>query len=155
LEKETFDIYALILEVLAKYELIFKEEQIQVNTNRVDDLMVNADRSRIEQILVNFLNNAIDHVDERKQIQIRVEPSNDKVRIAVANTGAPIPDESLSKLFISFYKVDKARSRAYGGTGLGLSIVRAIMERHLNSYGVENNPNGVEFWFQLDKAESN
>jgi len=103
---------------------------------------------------VNFLNNAIDHVNELKQIQIGVEPIKDKVRIAVTNTGAPIPEESLSKIFASFYKVDKARTRAYGGTGLGLSIVRAIMELHHNSYGVVNTTDGVEFWFQLDKGES-
>jgi len=155
LERGVFDISTLVQEVLTKYDLILKEEQILLIADRVDHLLVNADRSRAEQILVNFLNNAIDHVDGRKQIEIRVEPIVEKVRISIANTGAPIPDESLSKIFASFYKVDQARTRAYGGTGLGLSIVRAIMEQHQNSYGVENTADGVEFWFQLDKVESN
>lgn len=155
LEREVFDISSLIQEVLAKYDLIFKEEQIVLTADRAENLLVDADRSRIEQILINFLNNAIDHVDYRKQIQIRVEPIEDeKVRISVANTGAPIPEESLSKIFVSFYKVDQARTRAYGGTGLGLSIVRAIMELHQNRYGAENTVDGVEFWFELDKAKS-
>lgn len=52
----------------------------------------------------------------------------------------------------SFYKVDKARTRAYGGYGLGLSIVKAIQELHNNAYGVENIDGGVNFWFEIDKA---
>jgi len=155
LERSVFDISSLVQEVIAKFDLIFKEEQILLKTDRVEHILVDADRSRIEQILINFLNNAIDHVNERKQIEIRVEPVDEKVRISVANTGAPIPDESLSKIFVSFYKVDKARTRAYGGTGLGLSIVRAIMELHQNGYGAQNTPDGVEFWVELDKMESN
>lgn len=72
--------------------------------------------------------------------------------MTVFNSGQPIPEESLEKIWISFYKVDKARTRAYGGTGLGLSIVRAIQEAHQNGYGVRNAPGGVEFWFELDLA---
>lgn len=152
LEKESFDIYSLVQEVLVKYNLIFKEERIQLQLDRVENIKVDADRSRIEQIMVNLLNNAIDHVNNLKQIRIRIEPGDEKVRTSIYNTGAPIPDEELDKIFTSFYKVDKARTRAYGGTGLGLSIVRAIMELHQNKYGVLNTEDGVEFWFQLDKA---
>ncbi len=154
LEKEVFDISSLIQEVLAKFDLIFREEQITIKTDLSGDVLVEADPSRIEQILVNFINNAIDHVDERKEIQIQVTPADEKIRVAVSNTGDSIPEEALSKLFTSFYKVDKARTRAYGGTGLGLSIVRAIMEQHHNNYGVKNTEDGVEFWFVLDRGKS-
>jgi Signal transduction histidine kinase len=150
LERESFDISALIHEVLAKYDLIFREEKIAVKTDLAENIMVDADRSRIEQILVNYINNAIGHVDENKQIKIQVKQTDNKMRISVANTGDAIPEESLGKLFTSFYKVDQARTRAYGGTGLGLSIVRAIMELHHNNYGVSNLDDGVEFWFELD-----
>ena len=75
-----------------------------------------------------------------------------KVRVRVTNTGEPIPEESLSKVWEKFYKVDKARTREYGGSGIGLSIVKAIMEAHGQAFGVVNTKDGVCFWFELDRA---
>ncbi len=68
----------------------------------------------------------------------------------VYNTGKPIPEEDIERIWDKFYKVDKARTREYGGNGIGLSIVKAIMESYGNSYGVANVDGGVEFWFDLD-----
>ena len=153
LDREFFNVSSLVQDVLNKYELILNEETISVTVNSVANTIVDADRYRIEQVLVNYLNNAIDNINDCKQIRVNVETVESKVRITVFNSGPPIPDESLNKIFTSFYKVDKARTRAYGGTGLGLSIVRAIMEVHQNNYGVHNMPDGVEFWFELDKVE--
>ena len=73
-----------------------------------------------------------------------------KVRITVFNSGTPIPEEDIPKLWDKFYKVDKAHTREYGGNGIGLSIVKAIMESFHQKYGVENFDNGVAFWFELD-----
>lgn len=73
------------------------------------------------------------------------------MRVSVCNSGEKIPDESLDKIWTSFYKVDKARTRSYGGTGLGLSVVKAIQELHGNSCGVENLEDGVLFWFEVDR----
>ena len=70
--------------------------------------------------------------------------------MTVFNTGKPIPAESLPHIWEKFYKVDKARTRAYGGSGVGLSIVKAIMDLHHCAYGAENYENGVAFWFELD-----
>ena len=73
--------------------------------------------------------------------------------MTVFNTGNAISDEDLEKLWTKFYKVDKAHTREYGGSGLGLSIVKAIMESHHQKYGVRNVEDGVEFWFELQKAK--
>ena len=62
-------------------------------------------------------------------------------------------ENELDKIWISFYKIDKARTREDGGTGLGLSIVRAIQEAHGNAYGVNNIAGEVEFWFELDNTD--
>ena len=75
---------------------------------------------------------------------------NGIVRVTVFNTGKPIAEDELKNIWIKFYKVDKARTRAYGGNGIGLSIVKAIMDRHNRECGVRNLPDGVEFWFELD-----
>ena len=92
----------------------------------------------------------IHHIDGEKKIIIRMIPENGLVRVSVFNTGTPIPEEAIPNLWTKFYKVDKARTRAYGGTGIGLSIVKAIMDAHNQQYGVKNWENGVEFWFTLD-----
>jgi signal transduction histidine kinase len=69
----------------------------------------------------------------------------------VFNSGSDIPEEDIDKVWEKFYKVDKARTRAYGGSGIGLSIVKAIMESHHRDCGVFNVNDGVEFWMELEK----
>ncbi len=86
----------------------------------------------------------------KKKITVSLEPREKVVRIKVFNTGMPIPEEDLDKVWIKFYKVDKARTREYGGSGIGLSIVKAIVSSLNRECGVENHENGVEFWFELE-----
>ncbi|HWI55175.1 MAG TPA: HAMP domain-containing sensor histidine kinase [Desulfobacteria bacterium] len=152
LEKTVFDISYLVDQVLEKYRPILTEKGIKVEVEKNDNIDVCGDVTRIEQVLVNYLNNAINHVEDKNEIRLAVTRQSNKVRVSVFNFGQPIPEESLNKLWTSFYKVDKARTRAYGGTGLGLSVVRAIQELHNNAYGVENRDNGVLFWFEADDA---
>ena len=76
---------------------------------------------------MNYFTNALNHLDERKQIRIALANENGIVRISVFNTGIPIPEDSLPHIWEKFYKVDKARTRAYGGSGVGLSIVKATV----------------------------
>lgn len=85
-----------------------------------------ADEFKIEQVVTNYLSNAIHHIDGEKKIIIKMLPENNIVRVSVFNTGTPIPEDAIPNLWTKFYKVDKARTRAYGGTGIGLSIVKAI-----------------------------
>ncbi|WP_418791960.1 sensor histidine kinase [Phosphitispora sp. TUW77] len=152
LDKSDFDISLLVERVLDKYQPVLQEKGIIKQVDKRGSPLVNGDKVRIEQVLVNYLNNAIDHVDEARIIRITIAVYADKVRVSVFNSGKPIPDESLDKIWSSFYKVDKARTRAYGGTGLGLSVVKAIMELHNNSFGVANMENGVKFWFEVNIA---
>ena len=80
--------------------------------------------------------------------------SGGRLRISVFNTGQPIPPDDLEKVWVKFYKVDKARTREYGGSGIGLSIVKAIMDRHHCPYGVYNTKEGVCFWFECNRSRS-
>ncbi len=104
----------------------------------------------IEEVITNYLSNAINHIDGQKVIEIKLIRYPDVLRVAVFNTGDRIPDDSIDKVWIKFYKVDKARTREYGGSGIGLSIVKAIMEAHNKKYGTVNHSGGVEFWFEVD-----
>jgi two-component system, OmpR family, sensor histidine kinase VanS len=150
LDKSKFHISELINCVLKKNSIVIKEKCIDVSIDKFEDLLVIADFDRSEQVLTNFINNAIDHVDGKKVLKLSVNKFNEKVKLSVFNTGQHIAEEEMNKIWLSFYKVDKARSRDFGGTGLGLSIVRAIQEAHNNSCGVNNVEDGVEFWFELD-----
>lgn len=152
IEREEFYAIEMVRAYLKKNAMILKEKSIEVILEGDPGIIVNADYDKTEQVLANFVNNAMNHVDEKKIIAIRVEKKDAKARITVFNSGMHIPKDSLDKIWTSFYKVDKARTREYGGTGLGLSIVRAIQQSNHNSCGVINVENGVEFWFELDIA---
>lgn len=154
IEKSEFDLTSLINCILDKYKAVFLEKNIKIEFKAVEELYVCADMVRVEQIITNYLNNAINHIDENKLIKISTDIINDKIKICVFNSGKHIPEESLDKIWKSFYKVDKARTRAYGGYGLGLSIVKAIVELHGTECGVENVEDGVVFWFEIGRMKA-
>lgn len=150
-EKSIFDLGKLVDDVLRKFNNFFAEKEINLEfIKKEKEALVYGDPLGIEQVLLNYLNNALHHVEGEKVIRISVARQNDKLRISVYNTGEWIPKDSRDKIWLSFYKVDKARTRAYGGTGLGLSIVKGIMDIHNNRCGADNVEDGVVFWFELD-----
>jgi signal transduction histidine kinase len=147
---ERFDLVALIHSILDSTEILFKQKEVTLYFDQKEPIFVWADEYLIEQVLTNYISNALNHVGGQKIIEIKLIPRDDTVRIAVFNTGENIPEDELDKIWIKFYKVDKARTREYGGSGIGLSIVKAIMNSHNRECGVINRPVGVEFWFELD-----
>jgi signal transduction histidine kinase len=154
LEKTVFDVSLLIDELIEKYEPILKEKDLKIKVIHDEGCIIEADILRLEQVLNNYLTNAINHVDGNNYIEIWTQSINNKVRVSVFNSGKNIPEEELENIWESFYKVDKARSREYGGTGLGLSIVKSIMQHHKAEYGVINMENGVKFWLEFKNVES-
>lgn len=90
--------------------------------------MVWADEYMIEEVVTNYISNALNHVEFDNKIEIKMSWEEGKVRTSVFNTGKPIPESDIDKIWTKFYKVDKARTREYGGNGIGLSIVKAIMD---------------------------
>jgi two-component system sensor histidine kinase VanS len=111
-----------------------------------------ADYSMMEQVLTNYMTNAIDHTPANGLIRIGCgERGGGKLRMTVFNQGEPIAEDELPRIWDKFYKIDKARTRLSGGSGIGLSIVRAVMEAHKNEYGARNVEGGVEFFFEVDE----
>lgn len=153
LDATEFDLSLLIEHVIKKNELILNEQKINLIKDIRPGVMVSADPDRIEQVIVNYLTNAISHVDDRRKITVALTVHANKAKVSITNSGSHIPEEAADKIWTSFYKGDKSRNRAYGGTGLGLSIVKALMELHGNAYGVENVDEGVAFWFEADLIE--
>lgn len=115
-----------------------KHHQLTVKT---DAPVVMADPRRLEQVLVNLLDNANKYTVPGGKISVTWETEKDRaVRLRIWNSGAGIPVEHHSRLFERFYRVDKGRSRELGGTGLGLAIVKHIMQRHDGNIWVESAP---------------
>lgn len=152
---ERFDIVNLVRGVIASCEILIQQAGADVDFVADEKLYVWADEFKTEQVVRNYLTNAIHHVANEKRIEIRIRREGDIAHITVFNSGKPIPEGDLPKLWDKFYKVDKAHTREYGGNGIGLSIVKAIMESFRQKYGVRNFDNGVEFWFDLDAKTEN
>ncbi len=147
---QRFDVVDLLRNLTASSAILFQKKNVTVEFNNKDPLYVWADEFMIEEVLSNYISNALNHVVEGGKVRIRLEKQEKNVRIFVYNTGEQIPEEDLEKIWIKFFKVDKARTREYGGSGIGLSIVAATMEAHGKSYGVQNVEDGVEFYIDLD-----
>lgn len=149
-EFERFDIVNLVKGVIASCDILIQQAGATVDFVADENAYVWADEFKTEQVVRNYLTNAIHHVGNEKRIEVKILSMDGKVRVTVFNSGNPIPEEDIPKLWDKFYKVDKAHTREYGGNGIGLSIVKAIMESFHQAYGVKNYDNGVEFWFELD-----
>lgn len=154
IEFERFDIVAVIRSVLNSNRLLFAQKQVNIIFQQQEPIYVWADEYMTQEVVTNYVSNALNHVDGEKIIEIKMEKKRDVVRISVRNTGERIPESDLDKVWIKFYKVDKARTREYGGSGIGLSIVKAIMNSMHRECGVQNTSDGVEFWFELDTKEN-
>ena len=149
---ERFDINELVKSVAAANELRASQKELTIQTFMSEEpLYVWADEYKVEEVITNYISNAINHCCNENIIKVNVEQiDKDNVRVTVYNSGKNIPEEDIEHIWEKFYKVDKARTREYGGNGIGLSIVKAIVESMGKQCGVRNVSDGVEFWFDLD-----
>lgn len=155
---ETFNIVELIKEVIRKCNVMLEEDNVKVYFDCDKDIMAYADAFYIEQIITNYLTNAIKYskeVDGERRIDVNIilNTEKNKIRVNVFNTGDNIDEVELRKIWGRFYKIDSSRNREKGGTGIGLAFVKAIMNNYKNDYGAVNKPNGIEFFFELDMGE--
>ncbi len=152
-EKELISVNALVEDVLNSFEVLIKSKGIKMEVI-LDECSISGDYWRIHQAVTNYISNAINHVDDKKAIKISVIESCNRVKFSVYNSGANISEGDLERIWERFYKVDKSHSRQYGGSGLGLAVVRSIIELHKGKCGVINHPEGVEFYFIIEKENN-
>jgi two-component system CheB/CheR fusion protein len=116
------------------------------------ELMVYADADRIDQVVVNFVNNAIKYAPAAKEIHVNIEKVNNMAKVSICDNGPGIPPEKLPYLFDRYYRVDSSGMQ-YSGLGLGLYINAEIIKRHNGKIGVDSEiGNGSTFWFTLPLA---
>lgn len=153
LQEGPFDIMEMIRGLVENSRKMQEDHRAKVTVDGPDTMIVWGDEFKIEEVVQNYYSNAFNHLAEPNEIRFTAVDLGPVIRINVKNTGEPIPEDELEKIWIKFHKVDKARTRAYGGSGIGLSIVKAIMDAHGEECGVYNEADGVVFWFELTKFE--
>lgn len=156
MNKKEFLLSDLIYEVVKRIKLTRikddkGENSKKVNIDVLGKLNVFGDKGTIEEVITNFLTNAVRHTKEGGNIYVRAFEKENHVLVEIENEGDTIPNEHIDRIWERFYKIDKSRKRDYGGTGLGLSIVKEILELHNSEYGVENTDKGVKFYFTIGK----
>ena len=149
-----FNLNGMIERFLKAATPIFEEKGVTARFNSTDGILVLADENQYTTVLSNIVLNACSHAKGEKLIEVSTEIlDNNKVRVNVFNTGSFVDDKDKDSIFTSFYRADKAHSRAEGRFGLGLSIVKSITENHGCECGFENKENGVTFWFTVNLTE--
>ncbi len=149
-EMNRFELTELICGVVNASSLLAKQEGITIQFDCKKPIYVWGDEFKVEEVISNYLSNAIHYAKGEKKITLSCQKYDGIVRVKVKNTGDLIPEADLDKIWVKFYKVDKARTREYGGSGIGLSIVKAIMDSFHQKCGVQNMEDGVEFWMELE-----
>lgn len=151
---EDFDIVNLTKVIINRYKIFtFTEEyKFIFNTNK-DEIIISADKKKIEQVLYNLINNAINYTGDDKKVIININQTKNKVRIEITDTGKGIKKEEINLIWDKYYKSNKKHKRNMIGTGLGLSIVKNIFELHNYKYGVISNSKGSTFYFEVSADE--
>ncbi len=154
LEKTDFDINQVIRNTAESFEMTCREKTIAIELVLTDDkMLVNADMSKIQQVLYNLLDNAIKFSHHDSVIKIETTEKKNKVFVSVKDSGIGIPKEDQKMVWERFYKSDASRGKDKKGTGLGLSIVKEIIKAHgenincISTVGV-----GTEFIFSIQKS---
>lgn len=149
--REKLDLSAMIKGQLAAFSMMFNENGIKLIDRIPDGLTVHSDERTILLVLQNFLSNAVSNIGGKKIVQLTVEDNLNTYRVSVYNSGDPIDEDELDKIWYSFYKSSKKRKNEDFHFGLGLPIVKAIQKRLGRECGVVNEHGGVRFWFDVDK----
>ena len=156
LHKEVFDISALLKTQLQKYDVYRMQEGYTIESELLDTIYVNADKKRIEQVINNFLNNAVNYGGEAKHIIVREIKKENTVRIEVQDFGEGIDPKDLDNIWDRYYKVDKEHVRVANGSGIGLNIVKQLLELHGVPYGVNSSKGkGSTFYFEMPIEKEN
>ncbi|TPG75534.1 HAMP domain-containing sensor histidine kinase [Brevibacillus laterosporus] len=150
MKMELFPLDVVIKQICEKVRPEIESKQLHLHTELVP-IKVVANQLRIEQVLVNFLTNAIRYTPDGEAIMISISEEQDMAIVCIENKGVHIQEEHLEKIWDRFYRGESSRHRSTGGTGLGLAISKKILELHDVPYGVFNTEDGVMFYFHLPK----
>lgn len=155
LEREPILLQDVIESTRKSIQFMLEEKDLDINVNSPNDVLIDVDPDRIQQVLRNLLDNAITYSKQGGVIGITAETEGDQVEIRVKDNGEGIPETDLPHIFDRFYRVDRSRSRETGGSGLGLTIAKEVVEAHGGQIEAESKKGeGTTFIFTLPRARS-
>lgn len=149
---EEFNIVEEIKSIIKRYDILVETEGYDIVYEGLDEAIIKADKNKINQVIYNLVNNAINYTGSNKKVIISVEEEKKDYVIKVIDFGKGIKEEELDGIWDRYYKIEKKYKRNVIGTGLGLSIVKTILENHKFKYGVNSKINeGSIFYFKVKK----
>ena len=152
LNLEEFDLIKLIDTILNRFKIFSYTKSFQFIFDYKDELIIKADKQKLEQVIYNLVGNAINYTGEDKIVYINVINEDKKIRVEIKDTGKGIKKSELDKVWDKYYKSEKKYKRNTIGTGIGLSIVKNIFILHGFKYGIISEINkGSTFWFEIEK----
>ena len=151
---ESFDLCKEIESILKKFEYLKETEGYIIELVAPKEVNVNADKNKINQVIYNLLNNAINYTGKDKKVILKITDNNNQYLIEIIDSGKGIDDVDIEHIWDKYYKNDKNHKRNIVGTGLGLSIVKEILVKHNFKYGVKSEKNkGTTFYFEINKTK--
>ena len=152
LEIESFDLNKEIIGILKRYDYLKETEGYVIESEMPKEVIVRADKNKINQVIYNLVNNAINYT-ENKKVLIKITEDKKDYLIEIKNAGQ-IKDKDIEHIWDRYYKNDKKHKRNVVGTGLGLSIVKSILESHDFIYGVSSKDGETTFYFKIKKVNA-
>lgn len=154
LDIDRFEIHHVLEGIIGRYNILSEKTGIHINLENSEEIIVEADEKKIQQVLYNLINNAFNHTGQGGNITLRTICADGSVRVEVSDTGEGIPKEAIDHIWDRFYKAGGPDGGKTAGTGLGLAIVKSILDAHGFGYGVVSSiGKGSTFWFELKTAE--
>ncbi|MBQ6840708.1 MAG: HAMP domain-containing histidine kinase [Bacilli bacterium] len=151
---EEYDLVEEIRNIINKYQIICEREDYQLITKLPKKAIIKADKKKINQVIYNLINNAINFTGDDKKVTVAIEEENKKYIVKIIDTGKGIKPKEIKNIWTKYYKNDKNHKRNVVSSGLGLSIVKTILEKHNFEYGVKSQINkGSEFYFKVDSVK--
>jgi two-component system phosphate regulon sensor histidine kinase PhoR len=151
---EIFNLYQIAQETFEQLEDKAKKRDIHLkfDSKALEKAFVWADRSRIKQVLINLVENAIKYGKESGNVTFYITEEDKTIELSIEDDGPGISDEHLNRIFERFYRIEKSRAKTKGGSGLGLAIVKHIIEAHQSKVEVASKmKKGTTFKFKLEK----
>ena len=151
LKIEEFDLDELIRNVLKRFYILIDNENYEFVYNNKESIIVKADKKRIEQVIYNLINNAVNYTGDDKKVFINLIKGKKKVTVEIIDTGKGIDSKDIKYIWNKYYHNEKKHKRNMYGTGLGLSIVKTILDSHNYKYGVKSEKGkGTKFYFEIN-----
>ena len=147
---EKFDLADDIKTIVNRYQIIKETEKYIINLDMPNSIMIKADKKKLNQVIYNLINNAINYTGDDKTVTVRVTKHKKYYLVEISDTGKGIKESEIPYIWNKYYKNDKNHQRNVVSTGLGLSIVKEILELHDYEYGVKSVlKKGTTFYFKI------